>query len=564
MSQNRFDSLIPSINGDTVIGFTSAKQLKTDGFLDSTKLSTYMMNGEGQSHKKHLGLINLFATTHQKSLPFMRDLFAKSAVLEVEPMQKVTYDLPVNREKEECITLVDTSGEYDYPGIDLTVFSIVLSEKFTKGDILAYDGYNGSQIMVSNDHDVEQEGEGFRHYVYLSTNDKTKWFPKDKLVAGIRYFKVTNVIGEFETDYSNINLVSEPNGTITCEFALGDPRGVEVGYTMKAGQARRDGMNVLAENTKNKIMTQLDAMGGNKEMFRITTLTPDKKGYYKESTIVGSTLEYLALMEMSIMEAQSLIFAKGGTFRTGRGTKLINEGVWHQLQRGKRIKYAKPGGVTLNHFRQAASYLYANSDIPWQQRRMKFKVGSMMEANILQLFREEALSIASATPSILTGADSQMNGKLFTGDLSNLSMNAIQIRNVQIPGIGWIEVELDESLNYQPFADRSSSGFYGNGYAKTSYSALIYDASSPEYSNVSEKVRGASLVEGGTKNSNIYYVKPEGSHLVYGYEQGRMANGSQYENVQSSLKHMGRNFWAHSTSAALVLDTTRYVSIELQ
>ena len=43
-----------------------------------------------------------------------------------------------------------------------------------------------------------------------------------------------------------------------------------------------------------------------------------------------------------------------------------------------------------------------------------------------------------------------------------------------------------------------------------------------------------------------------------------MANQTQFENVASTMKQMGRTFWATSQSSALVLDTTRYVIIELQ
>ena len=93
---------------------------------------------------------------------------------------------------------------------------------------------------------------------------------------------------------------------------------------------------------------------------------------------------------------------------------------------------------------------------------------------------------------------------------------------------------------------------------------VIWDCTNPEYSNVTSKVKNANLIEGGSNTANIYYVKPEGNHITYGYEQGRMANDGQFENVMSSLKYMGRTFWATSRSGALVLDTTRYVVIELQ
>jgi hypothetical protein len=43
-----------------------------------------------------------------------------------------------------------------------------------------------------------------------------------------------------------------------------------------------------------------------------------------------------------------------------------------------------------------------------------------------------------------------------------------------------------------------------------------------------------------------------------------MANNEGFENVAASIKQMGRGFWAYNQSGALVLDVTRYVTIELE
>ena len=100
--QNRFD-IKETINGDAVIGFTSGKELKTQGWVDSSKVAAYLMDEEGQSHRKHLGMINLFKTTHNVDIPFMRDLFADSAVMECAEGEVITYDLPVSRTEVMCI-----------------------------------------------------------------------------------------------------------------------------------------------------------------------------------------------------------------------------------------------------------------------------------------------------------------------------------------------------------------------------------------------------------------------------------------------------------------------------
>lgn len=560
MSQNQFD-VFENINGDSVIGFTSSKQMKTMGWMDSAKVATYMNGENDASHRKHLGLINLFATTHKRSVPFMRDLFANSAVLEVEEGQSITYDLPVGRDDARCYTAEDTSNDQDYPGIDGSVFTIILSDEFTKGDYLTYDPQYGQQVMVSNEHEVDQVGENYKHYVVLMSNDKTKYFPKDKLKAGIEYIKVGNALAEFDTSFSGINLAKNASGTITNEFILGSPRGVETFMTSKAANMKAPGLKAFADDMRERVMDQVDAMGG-KDMFFVAK----KKGndIVKSSMKIGTTLEYLALMELSMMEAHSLLFARPATIETANGVKRVNEGVWHQLRRGKLIKYSRPGGITVDHIHEAAAYIYKNSTIPVRERTIKFKAGWFAYQNVMQIFREEAVNQLNGLPANMIGTDGQMKDKVFTGALDDLHMNAVAITSVMIPGVGKVVIEHDDSLDYQPMADRFSAGFGGEGFAHTAYSMVIWDVTDPKNSNVTSKVNNANLVDGGSKTSNIYYVKPEGNHVTYGYEQGRMANDGQFENVQSSLKQMGRTFWATSRSSALVLDTTRYVVIELQ
>lgn len=558
MSQNRFD-LHESINGDYVVGFTNVKELKTLGWMDSAKVSTYLMD-EKDSHRKHLGLINLFATSHKQSMPFLKDLFSNAAVLEVEEGQSITYDLPVDRTEVKCYTAEDTSAEVDYPGIDGGIFALVLSQEFTKGDILAYDPLYGQQVMVSTEHEVEQVGENFKHYVTLQTNDKKKYFPKEKLKAGIEYVKISHKLNEFGTDYSSLTLSKGAAGTITNEFLLSDPRGIETFITAKASRMKSAGLTQFSTEQADKINGQIDAMGGKNMMFYAKK---DANGKLVPG-MIGSTLEYLALMELSLMETNELLFAKAATVSDANGVKRVNEGVWHQIRRGKLIKYSRQGGITLDHIYEAVSYIYQGSQIPVGQRTVKFKAGWLAHQNMLQLFREHAMLQLNGLPTGMLGQDAQIPGKVFSGSLDNLSMANVAITSVMFPNVGKVTVEHDPSLDYLPGTDRYSAGFYSDGLAHTSNSLVIWDVTNPEYSNLS-KVKNASLVEGGTNNANIYYVKPQGqSHVTYGYEQGRMANEGQFHNVQSSLKQMGKTFWAHSQSSALVLDTTRYVTIELQ
>jgi hypothetical protein len=539
--QNRFD-IRETINGDQVVAFTSAKEMKTRGWLDASKVSAYLMDDEGESHKKHLGMINLFKTTHKVDIPFMKDLFADSSVLECGEGEVITYDLPVSRVEVQCYTAVDTSGEYDRPGIDGGIFRLILSQEFTKGDILTYDPM---------------------YYVTLQTQDNRKWFPQDKLVAGIQWMKIGHALAEYSTSFSGINLIKNPAGSITNEFILGSPRGVETFVTAKAANMKSPGLNAFTDDMLTDVNNKLEKLGGkSRDMFFVAKKSGDSLN--SSSMRIGTTLEYLALMELALMECYSLLFAQSATIMTSNGVKRVNEGTWHQIRRGKMIKYARPGGITVDHLHEAASYVYKNSTIPVRERTIRFKAGWFAYQNMMQIFREEAVQQLNGLPAGMLGTDKQINDPVFSGNLDELKMQAVVIKQVMIPGLGNVICEHDPSLDYQPLADRFSSGMYGEGKAHNSYSLVMWDASSPEYSNVNSKVKNADLVEGGNKYSNIYYVKPEGPQVIYGYEQGRMADGGQTSNVMSSLKHMGKTFWATSQSGSLVLDTTRYVVIELR
>jgi len=561
-----------SINGDKVIGFTSNKEFTVSKFMDAARMSANFLEEDGKSHTKYLGLLNMFATTEHVSVPFMRDAFKNAAVLEVEPMQTITYDLAVNREASKCMVIEDTSGDSEKPGADDGLFRIILSKEFAKGDVISYDSKRGVQVAVSDQHDVEPWGEGFLHWVTLGTNNKVKYFPNDKLKPGVSFHKITNTIGEYGDGYSNITVNEGPTGSLRCEFLLGDPRGVETMMTAKAAYSNAKGLVQAAQNAIQHAQSRAEQLGGPDAMYIMSNyIGSASNGLPKldlKTAQVGPVLEYLVLAEVAKMEAFSLSFAQAMAIPTAQGMKRLNEGLYHQQRRGNIITYPKRGGITMDHIHRASQYLYkGNTSLEIDKRRLKFKCGAMAYANMEQLFREYFTNqLTSDAVANLFGTSKRVQGDLVTGNMNEgLHIHAIKYRSLSVPGIGTIEIEHDPSMDYDPFTDRIERGFLGNGYAREAYSMVIEDVTDPQYTNVESKLNGASLVEGGSKNANIYYVQPKGGSLVFGYEQGRMATrDNQMSYVPSSFRQMARTFWATSSSAALMLDTTRYLCIELE
>lgn len=553
------------INGDTVVGFTNTKKIKDLGWMDMASLSSWYND---DPLKNHLGLVELFSTMADYRMPSYEGFFKKGAVIEVNGMNgKFTYDLPVKK-TYGIYTTGDTSTYSEAPGIDGTVFPLELDQPFTSGDVLTYDAMYGEQVVVSSEHEVEQIGDSWVHWVIYNTTDKSGWFPAEYLKPGIQYFKIGHTLGEYSTEFSNIQSPGTA-GTITCEFELGNHRGVETFYTMYADRKKLNGADMRSQDFWDYFMQEqqklgVDGYGKPLDMFYVAKINPTTRKIDNRTVRIGAALEYLVVFELMKLEVFQLFFQKGGFINDITGTKRLNEGIFHQFRRGFTITYGKPGGINKTHIKRAVAYLFAaNKSLKPHERRIKFKCGYMAYMNMLTLFRDEVLAQLDGIQMLL-GMDSVLPKSPVSGaDLTSLAFNPVMFTKVNIPEIGIVEIEHEPTLDYLPMTDRRSQGFFGDGYARTSYSMVIYDATSAEYSNALTGLNGAKLVGAGG-GENIFYVTPEGGNsLQWGYEAGRYSPNSASE-IASSMKRMGREFWAHSVSAGFVKDLSRVITIELK
>jgi len=546
------------INGDRVIGFTSSKKVKELGFADRASLQSWY---EEDPTKNYLGMIDLFTNYAEVKIPFMKDLFTSKSVIEVNGMEGTfTYDLPVNR-KTGTYTVKDTSVENgETPGIDESYFTIGLSKPYQPGDKLTYDMAHGEQFIVSDQHQVIQEGDVYIHTCQLVTHDKNAWYPKEYLKPGIRYFKVGNTIGEFSERFSNLESPGE-TGSITCEFQLGNHRGVETFVTMYANKKSISGATTKSQDVWYQFQ---DAQEKGLDMMVMGVYDKAKGGIKKNTATICSTLEYLCILENAKMESSELIYQRGGTVRVGNSVKRINEGLWHQARRGKIIQYSRPGGITRDHIRQVSAYVFqgrANQDPT--TKILRFKAGWGAYQNIMQIFREEFHSQLAGLSNFM-GTDRQIPNPVGGTLKDGLTLSAVKLRSVYIPDIGYIEVEHDPSLDHQLYADRLSKGFVGQGNNQDSYSLVIWDAADPKYSNARTNLpNNTTLIDKGNKGSNIFYVKPEGSHVYWGSSNGRYHKEKASE-IMSAMKTMATEFWIHSASAGWMRDITRCIIVELK
>lgn len=548
-------------NGDTVIGFTDAKTVRHSLVEhDLASLDDWYFE---DPDKNHLGLLQLFSNIVNYPQPMYLGMIQRDAVINVNGINgKFRYDLPVEN-TYEVVTVEDTSGNNKYPGIDESLFDIVLNAEFTQGDILTYDVINGCQLIIATDREPRMEGENWRYWCRLWGKSRAKYFPKDKLRAGIKYFKITNALGEFSTQFSKVGGASKA-GLVTCEFQLSGPRGVEGSTTMWAGMkslayADRYTQNFL-ERAYNQVRRLSQANENNPVDYAIiSSRLPDGSIDWRNAR-VANTVSMFCLAELMKMEAYELMFVRGGAIKTHNGVLMKSEGLYHQLRRGFTIQYARPGGIKREHFMAAADYIFrGRTDLKIEDRRLKFKVGAKAYQNIIEIFRDEFYAQLSRLAPLL-GTDPIIKNPV-EGPNNALRLGTVSIESVVIPGIGNVTIEHEPSLDYVDMVDRSQ--MIDGQTPITSYSCIMEDLTQAEWSNAYAGIPSTSEARIGNMNSNVFYVKPEGQSMFWGYEQGRWSSRASAGEIISSHPRMAEQFWCHSVSGCWVKDVSKFVTIEL-
>ena len=552
-----------NVNGDRVIHFSNTKQFKKSGLLDVQSLSAWYDNDPA---KNHLGLVNLSSSISKEEFPLLMNFFTKGAILKVNGMgDRFTYDIEI-KQTSGTTTLADTSDYSTEAGIDGSYFPIVLSELFRPHVVVSYDLRYGQQVMVSEKHEVTQEEGGFRHWVRLVTEDPKESFDNNFLKAGIDYFVVGHNLGEFSEEFAGISTANAAMRTMTCEFILGNHRGVETYVTKYANSKSLGGATVNSREYWNYFVDQqskiVGADGNINDMFIVASQTP--AGISKSSMFVGLTMEYLVILETLKLEAFQLMYQRGAVMPSNNGTVRLNEGIWHQYRRGNRTTYSRAGGITRSILKKVVGKMFANSTLMPHEREVTFECGRMAYLNMMELFKDEANVQLSALAPLL-GSDNKLPKGVLTGDLQSLSLDVVMFKSVIIPDIGRIKIIHEPALDYRPLADRMSRGFVGEGYAKEAYSMVIKDSADEKYSNASKGMpSNTTLVNPKTSASNVFYVMPEYGAFEWGRTQGRTSPTNANEMVLSSMKKMGTEFWAHSSSAGWVKNVDNIYIIELK
>lgn len=304
------------IFGNEVVGFTKAKDLRklVPGHIDMTSLQEFY---ERDPYTTHLGLQNSWREQHQTYETIHHKLLQEKAVINVKGFDgELTYDVPVYTESR-TETTGDTSHQV-YAGIDDTPFEIILSDLYTKGDVLTADPwYNEHQIIVDSNEAVRQVGTGYLHYVKYTNPNKDKAYPSWLLKPGVKYTKINFAGNEYTTAFSKVNLPGKSHEIITARFRLGGIRGVEGWVTAFADKKTEGGIVSMGSNAISDLIeyeaNRLD--GADMVMFSDFSGDPTRP-FTKRNLRAGTLMEYLVNRELEKLTNRSLMWQKEELFTT--------------------------------------------------------------------------------------------------------------------------------------------------------------------------------------------------------------------------------------------------------
>lgn len=539
-----------SFGNNLVIG---KSQYKTGGkFTDQNHL--FALYDEAP-FTTHLGLITAFNQMKLVSTPLINQTELRKNVILVNGMNgRFTFTMPFELQGVRVIEDINDATIAKL-GIDGQPFEVLLSEDiFATNDVITYDFRDGKQLYIKRY--VGQAGEGHIYEVQLVTQDpKNDYFPKDALQPGVEYFKVGNILNEFDQEGSS---VMAQTGELKFENRLSGHRMVEHKITAYADRLE---IPTATGAFSDKLQNFLNP---NNQDF-IATFGAYKSGKPVPGTGSYATMaELLVMAELRRMEEHQLMWGKAGTVTGSRNqTKTIKNGLYEQLKLGNRYKIQRYSKGILE---QAFIGLFANRpDIKIEERYVKIQAGQGAYYEILKIFNQEMQAI----PLVMQAYDLNVVRKenFVNNSVQNLS-TGYQVVKVFIPGIGTIEVEHNPAfdVNTSRKADEPMVGMF----PRWSYTAAILDVTDKGATNAAARTAGVEFMEGANQSANIFMVKPKQMQkdiisIIPGRSMGLGLFGSSSVGgkVLAATKEPAATITIENASEVWVKDPTRTILIEL-
>jgi hypothetical protein len=314
-----------------VVGETSSFYRNAIGkFTDSNHLYS-LYNESPQTYDRDI--IDLFNQTKLYSNDFLNLLTSSDPFFLTSHSDSFTYKIRKGVEYPKVIE--NLASAINKPGVDGMEFSLVFDRKiFVHGDrISAHRIEQNALLYVTKD--PEPYGKGYKYTFTVTGGDADAFVPQTFLAVGTEYFKIDNIIGEFDTKLSGLGLT---DGEMEVMHTLGESFGVEHTVTEWAE------MRQLVDGNGKKFSVPLnkDREGNPKDITFIGKTTAGREGKPQLLDLRwAKTIDLMLKKEMLDMKVNKLIWGRSGVVpgQSGQSTTLVGSGLYEQMEQGNVVKY---------------------------------------------------------------------------------------------------------------------------------------------------------------------------------------------------------------------------------
>jgi hypothetical protein len=515
-----------------VVGETSSMYRNAIGkFTDSNHLYSLYMDAPERYDRD---IIELFNQTKLYSNDFLNLISAAEPFYLTTHSDSFTYKIRKGVEYPKIIE--NLASAITKPGVQGTMFSLVFDRKvFVHGDrITAHRIDQGVQLVVAMD--PVPYGKGHKYTFTVTGGDTDSFVPARYLQPGVEYFKIDNIIGEFDTKLSGLGLT---DGELEVMHTLGESFGVEHTVTEWAEMRQL----VDANGKKFSINLNKDREGNAKDITFIGKTTAGRTG--KEQLVDlrwAKTIDLMLKKEMLDMKVNKLIWGRSGVVpgQTGQSNTLVGAGLYEQMEQGNVVYYNR-GEFGVNLLRTVFGDMF--------YRRKSFS-----ERKVMIYTNEAGMDLINNTLQkelFNTGfrIDPSTAGMLHGISQNKPSMNL---------GLGYafdhfITTETGEvSFKHMPALDDPMGNMeYGPG-KKSAPMFMVFDVSTEGDATAPQRIRE---------------IRHKGApSMTWGYEQGTVSpfGFGSMQGMQSAHRNPWYTMWMKDRVGIFLEDPSRTVIIKEQ
>ena len=513
---------------------------KVSSHVDSYHLVNMLKSAEPMN----LGPVDLWAMTQKVEMPLyqMASFGGKNTIQVNNARGEYKWQVPVVQDLPYTTEDVESAAQ---PGADGTTFKLKLNKRiFGHGDIITYDKYNGVELYITAE-DILPAGDGFIYTVQIVNNDNTKYFDKNYLKPGTKYFRKGSARGEYGEKFSDIGEISSGFREFY-NFVGGAEAHVHYSISSRAELMMKGGMNADGTVPVTEIWRSFDknldpAVASLDEMVAKMGKDYIRKAYENGnlSRSFVTNLEAAHLTKIATDIETYLMWGQGGRVKQdGPDDIRLSVGLWKQLDNSFKRIYNK-GGFSLELFRSEIFNFY-NGKVefkgPDPKRQIIVQTGMAGMRMVNEAIKKEALGagllVQAADIGAITGQGMDLNfGFAFTSYTIPFLANVKFVLNPAFDNVHTNDIE-------NPIID---------GYPLSSYNFIVFDITD-------------------NTNDNIYLLKLQwDNELKWFYQNGTMDYMGRTQGFQSAGMFNGyRVFMTQTMPAIWVKDPTKVLKIVMR